>query len=212
MATFSCRFYYSSGLIVAMLENYIPYSKTVLVVSDIFGMSEAFLALLDDIDSVGQAMAVSPYKQPQPQFEDEPQAYQYFLNNGGIEGYILSLRQVLQLNTDINHIIGFSAGAAAIYKLMYDLENNDFRLTLFYPSQIRHFLDKHPICSCRLIFPRSEPHFSLSEVIEIIQQQSQSKIEQSDYQHGFMNKDSKAFSKTAYRHYCQVLRTQIRES
>lgn len=102
-------------------------------------------------------------------------------------------------------MIGFSAGAATIFKVMSNLSVNDFQLTLFYPSQFRNFLDKYPNCPCHIIFPESEPHFSLPNVIKVLKRQLSLQIEQNTYQYGFMNKDSKAFELIAYNHYCQML-------
>jgi hypothetical protein len=56
-----------------------------------------------------------------------------------------------------------------------------------------------------LPFPEYEPHFSLPDVIQVLQQQSVTKVKQSSYQHGLMNKDPRAFDQTAYNHYCQML-------
>jgi hypothetical protein len=80
------------------------------------------------------------------------------------------------------------------------------QLTLFYPRQIRHFLNKHPSCPCHIIFPESESNFSLPDVIKVLKQQPELNGEQNAYHHGFMNKDSKAFNATAYNHYCQMLK------
>jgi hypothetical protein len=76
------------------------------------------------------------------------------------------LKQHLKCNLGIKQVIGFSAGAgagagaaaAAIYKSASELSNegisiNKFVLTLFYPSQIRHYLGSHLNCRCHIIFP-----------------------------------------------------------
>jgi len=184
--------------------------KTCLIASDIFGMSEAFLSLVNDVNIDDSVLTVVPYQQPQTVFKNEAQAYQCFQDYGGITAYIHSLKQHLKCNLDIKQVIGFSAGAAAIYKAMSELSNdgisiNNLTLILFYPSQIRHYSGSHINCRCHIIFPEFEPHFSLPDVIQVLQQQSGIKVEQSSYQHGFMNRDSRAFDQTAYNHYCQML-------
>jgi hypothetical protein len=121
----------------------------------------------------------------------------------------LKLTNVLITHPDIKQVVGFSAGAAAIYKSMFDHSSNNINLILFYPSQIRHFLNNHPSSPCHIIFPKSEPHFSLPDVIKRLKQQSNIRIEQNTYQHGFMNKTSKAFNQNAYNHYCQMLKVLL---
>lgn len=187
----------------------IDSKKTVLVASDIFGLSAAFLSLLEDTYIAEHAITVSPYQQSQTGFKNEQQAYLSFQNSGGIDAYILRLTDILKSYPSIIKVIGFSAGAAAIYKMMSNLPQNNIQLTLFYPGQIRHFLDKHPSCPCHIIFPKSESHFSLPDVIKVLKKQTHLKVEQNIYQHGFMNKNSKGFEQTAYTHYCQVLRELI---
>ena len=182
------------------------FKKTVLIASDIFGLSEAFLALLKESEIAEHVMVVSPYQQHKTHFETEQQAYQCFQNRGGIEAYILSLTEALSTHTDIKQVVGFSAGGAALYKAISNLADHHIKLTLFYPGQIRYFLDKHPNSPCHIIFPEIEPNFSLPEVIKVLAQQPHLKVEQNNYQHGFMNKDSKAFNQTAYNYYSQLLK------
>jgi dienelactone hydrolase len=194
-----------------MPEDLIDSKKTMLIASDIFGLSDAFLLLLKEIGVNDEVIWVSPYQQPQPQFDNERQAYQCFQDLGGIDTYILRLTKLLKTYRHINQVVGFSAGAAAIYaaaasnKSMSNSSDNNIQLTLFYPGQIRHFFDQYPSCPCHIIFPESEPHFSVSDVIEQLKHQPQLQVEQSTYQHGFMNTDSKGFDQTAYNHYCQML-------
>jgi dienelactone hydrolase len=184
-----------------LIESY----KTVLFASDIFGISDAFLSLLEDVDVSDIAIYDSPYLQPQIHFETEKQAYQCFQDNGGIDAYILRLTKRLKSHENIQHVVGFSAGAAALYKVMSNLPDNNIHVTLFYPGQIRYFLDKHPNNPCHIIFPNTEPHFPLSEVIKVLKQQSQIQVEQNIYEHGFMNKNSTGFDQGAYNFYCKML-------
>lgn len=187
----------------------ISSTNTVLVASDIFGMSSAFSSLLEDIKISDQALVLTPYSQAKTHFNNERQAYQCFTENGGIEAYIVNLTEVLQSKMGIKHIIAFSAGAAAIYKAVSNLAIENVHLTLFYPGQIRHFLNQSPLCPSHIIFPESEPNFSVPEVLTLLSQKSNLKVEQKNYQHGFMNKDSQAFNKTAYNYYCQMLKVQL---
>ena len=77
-----------------MANNLIDTTKTVLKISDIFGYSQAFISLLEDINVTDNSIVVLPYQQPQINFEFEQQAYQCFQEHGSIDAYILSLTQV----------------------------------------------------------------------------------------------------------------------
>jgi hypothetical protein len=117
----------------------------------------------------------------------------------------LSVTEVLNSNTGIKQGVGFSAGAAAIFHIMSNLSINYIQLTLFYPGQTHHFLNKYPSCTCHIIFPESEPYVSVLGVMNKLKKQSSIKVEQNTYPHGFMNKDSKASDQSAYNHYSQML-------
>lgn len=194
-----------------MTDTLSDTTKTILFASDIFGISDAFLTLLEDVDVVSNVIKISPYPQLQTHFKNEQQAYQCFQKHGGIDEYVLSLTDILKDHVHIKHVVGFSAGGAALYKVMSNLAASNIQLTLFYPGQIRHFMDKHPRAPCHIIFPESEPHFSLANVIKVLNQQSQLKVEQNSYQHGFMNKNSRSFNQTAYHHYCQMLKELLQK-
>ena len=192
-----------------MTDTSANLTNEVLVASDIFGMSAAFSLLLEDINASEQSIVVTPYTQAKTHFKNERQAYQCFIDNGGLEAYIVNLTDVLQSNVGIQHIIAFSAGAAAIYKVVSNLALENVHITLFYPGQIRYFLDQFPFCPSHIILPESEPSFSVPEVFTLLNQKSNLKVEQSNYQHGFMNKDSQAFNNKAYEYYCQMLKMQL---
>lgn len=187
----------------------IANKKSVLVASDIFGISDALLTLVEDANISEQAMLVSPYKLTHHRFKNEAHAYQCFVNEGGIEAYIVRLTKVVSTHPEIKYVIGFSAGGAAMYRVMSHLSAINIRLTLFYPRQIRYYLDKQPCCPCHIIFPESEKHFALPKVITALRPHSALTLEQNTYQHGFMNKDSTGFNQSAYEHYCQMLKRHV---
>jgi dienelactone hydrolase len=181
-------------------------AKHVLVTNDIFGLSQGFKSLLQKIVSVKFSIAVSPYEFSHNSFETEKQAYTSFQASGGIDAYAKKLTNIIQANNNLEHLIGFSAGAAALYRVMCLNPRSDIKLTLFYPGQIRFFLDKAPNCPCRIIFPAQETHFSLTKVINSLKQYPQVQIEHTSYQHGFMNKDSASYDKSAYIDYSTLLK------
>lgn len=88
---------------------------TLLVCSDIFGINPALEAFFRDWQ--GELLLLSPYAKQQ-HFSNDEQAYQYFLQHGGLDSYRQKLRQTLhQLATAQQTVlaVGFSAGAAALW-------------------------------------------------------------------------------------------------
>jgi len=88
---------------------------TLLVCSDIFGNNPALEAFFRDWQ--GELLLLSPYAKQQ-HFSNDEQAYQYFLQHGGLDSYRQKLRQTLhQLATAQQTVlaVGFSAGAAALW-------------------------------------------------------------------------------------------------
>ena len=61
--------------------------QTVLIASDIFGMSDDFSWLLENINVADHAITVSPYQKPDVFFDSEQQAYECFQDYGGIDAY-----------------------------------------------------------------------------------------------------------------------------
>lgn len=183
--------------------------KKTLVATDIFGTSRAFNSLLQNMGISNNTVVVSPYPKGETYFENEQQAYRCFQEHGGIDGYISKLADVMLSETHIGQVIGFSAGGAALYKVMSDVAFENVPLVLFYPGQIRYFMDKQPKSPCHIIFPEFESHFSVLDVISELQNKALLNIEQSKYPHGFMNSDSKGFNKMAYMHYCQMVKQQF---
>ena len=96
-----------------------PNNGTLLVCSDIFGITPALKSFFSDWH--GELLLLSPYTQ-ELHFADEKNAYQYFQQQGGLDSYRQKLRLMLvQLAAQQQHLqknviaVGFSAGAAALW-------------------------------------------------------------------------------------------------
>lgn len=148
----------------------------------------------------------SPYPSSEIALSSESEAYRYFQSNGGIEAYAHKLYDVIQAHPNVKYMVGFSAGAAALYKVMSQVEKSDVQLMLFYPGQIRFYLDHAPNCPCTIIFPQNESHFGVTEVIDKLRKYKHLNIQHTAYQHGFMNRASAGFDINAYRYYGQLLK------
>ncbi|MFK4317908.1 dienelactone hydrolase [Bacillus sp. RC145] len=99
-------------------------------------------------------------------------------------------------------LIGFSVGATISW-----LCNNNPRIDFIigcYGSRIRDYVHIKPTCATLLIFPEQEASFSVSSLIQTLQQQNNPLLEinQLHGEHGFLNpyteKYNEHFTKQAY--------------
>jgi dienelactone hydrolase len=109
-------------------------------------------------------------------------------------------------------LLGFSVGASIIW--MNSALNNlpHVRGALcFYGSQIRNFSNINPRFPVSLVFPLSEKHFSVPELIDDLISKQNVQILQSPYLHGFMNYQSKNFDPLGHSQYLQIIKSVATE-
>ncbi len=158
----------------------------IIIASDIFGINDHLHDLSSQIE-VGQLTTelVSPYTTSQANWFDEGSAYQAFQQAGGVPAYT---KKLLQLNISSQDVVlGFSAGAAALWKCLADQQLSCVHMLGFYPSQIRHYLNPIPSCAVTLVFPAQEPHFDVKATIKTLSKAPNIRCIQTHHKHGFMN-------------------------
>ncbi len=110
-------------------------------------------------------------------------------------------------------LIGFSIGASIVWRLSEKaMDNSISRAICFYGSQIRNFTQIDPRFEIELILPKSETHFDVLELKEMLLQKKNLKIVHSDYFHGFMNIHSDNYNKEAYREQINLLRSYLSQN
>jgi len=164
----------------------------IVVVTDIFGQTKALDELVNQLS--GNICIVDPYKEVRLSFDDDQQAYEYFIQSGGMQAYITSLASNLKLLKEPYLLIGFSAGAAAAWHYLAAADNYCRAAALFYGGQIRHYTGLEPLVETTLIHPKMEEHFDLKEIEAQISNQAKVNIVSTKYLHGFMNELSKGFN------------------
>ncbi len=178
-----------------------------IIATDIFGLTDELKAQCLYIAKNNELHIVDPYDGKQFYFENGSEAYQKFLDSGGHDRYKQLVDEQIRVNIkETIHFIGFSAGAAAIWRALDGFKNSsNCRFTGFYPNQIRNFLKIELQVPTELIFAQSEKHFDLNKVISKLKHYSLLNITQTQYQHGFMNPRSEGFNATAYQFYMKQL-------
>ncbi|MBT0586947.1 dienelactone hydrolase family protein [Alteromonas oceanisediminis] len=178
-----------------------------IIVADIFGKTSALEELANAICK--KPRIVDPYDGQKMAFQSENDAYQFFASNIGLEKYTKDLSKVLtKLALDVN-LVGFSIGASVIWNLSESPASSFVKnATCFYGSQIRNNRKVSPTFPITLIFPETEEHFSVSELISDLCHTRRTKIRQVPYRHGFMNKLSANFNPKGYESELQTLATR----
>lgn len=178
-----------------------------ILVTDIFGINDSLLSLIDDSGLTGHVDIIDPYNGQQLDFENQQQAYDAFMAYGGLERYTDTLKQTLLSKQSSHRLLGFSAGGSAVWRVLdqsTDVIKNVSSAMCFYPGQIRHFMTLEPKVDVTIIFPAFESHFDVQPVIKQLNEKSRVLCVETDYQHGFMNAQLAAFEAQGYRRFCHL--------
>lgn len=103
-------------------------------------------------------------------------------------------RQIASLTGPL-HLLGFSAGASALWKAISRAPCPQVKKSwLFYSGQIRNLMECQPGCPVHFIFPRKEEHFEVDVVMRDLKGRPNLTLEKTTYLHGFMNPLSSNFN------------------
>ena len=176
---------------------------SVILVSDVFGVTPALLAIAKKL---GACCIVDPYEGQLMGFQNEAEAYSYFVKTVGLDSYLSMLSKVLESVNYPVTLIGFSVGASSIWRLSANKGNNIIKQGYcYYGSQIRNFTQIKPQFKISLVFPASEPHFDVVELQNILSTKNHVSIDKVKYLHGFMNYHSSNYSEQGYTEQLEIL-------
>jgi len=168
----------------------------IILITDIFGVTPALLTLSQALKA---NTIVDPYQGQQLAFENEADAYAYFSENVGLDAYLAQLKKVVSITPAKSTLIGFSIGATTLWRLSETTLANRIEQGFgFYGGQIRKYTDIKPQFDIELVLPKSEPHFSIDELQNTLDQTQRVKMLNSNYYHGFMNIYSDNYHEDAY--------------
>ena len=179
----------------------------IIIFSDVFGLTPGLIELKDQL---GANTIVDPYQGKMMGFNSEAEAYSYFISEVGLDSYVSKVSKVIASEYRETCIIGFSIGASAIWISSENIHNNLIkRAFCFYGSQIRNYTKVNPCYKTNLIFPKSELHFNVPELIKTLEDKHNLEIKHVEYLHGFMNVDSTNFNNIGYKNYIVLLQKMI---
>ncbi|MEI8616664.1 hypothetical protein P4S63_01580 [Pseudoalteromonas sp. B193] len=138
-----------------------------LIVSDIYGLTPALSKLSQAISS--NLVIVDPYNNKIQAIESEQDSYNNFIQQCGHDKYTDKLLECFESLKVPTTCIAFSAGASAAWRAQLLTGNTHLKKLIgFYPSQIRNYLALDANVPCEFIFPASESHFNVDEVIKAL--------------------------------------------
>jgi dienelactone hydrolase len=181
-------------------------SATLLIASDIFGMTDAFRRLARSL--CRRPVPVSAHADPSLSFIDETEAYARFVEAGGVGAYAARIRRILTERPDISGLVGFSAGASAGWVVSATSESAGLSLcVLFYGSRVRDHAGLVPGCPVRLVFAERERSFDPAPLAAGLAARGVPAEVVPGSGHGFMNELSASYSPELYRRYTGELNT-----
>ena len=139
-------------------------------------------------------------------FQNEADAYSYFVKKVGHDSYLAILFKVVESIQQQVTLIGFSVGATAIWRLSESKGNIFIKQAFcYYGSQIRNFTQIEPCFKINLVFPASEAHFDVVELRTSLSSKNNVTTEKVKYLHGFMNYHSSNYSEYGYTEHIKRL-------
>ncbi len=183
----------------------------VIVISDIFGRTPALQRLCETLSPQETIIEIiDPYGGIDPSFKSEALAYEYFMEQVGLDKYNAIIeRRLIPANPD-TFVIGFSVGATAAWCLSQKKSLSHIKKAIFfYSSQIRYFMDIQPTFEVEFIFPLHEPHYDVDDIIQKLVTTPRVSCKKASGNHGFMNELSKNFNTACCTQYTQFLLNAI---
>lgn len=178
-----------------------------IVVSDIFGKTEALVQLTDQLSPRYRHVAViDPYSGESINFKNEETAYQHFQKYCGLNKLNELLGTEIEKSDEKIDILGFSVGGTSAWEISGKSFSKPIRnIVCFYGSRIREKTNISPLFPTSLIFPAIEKGFELEPVIRIVEKKKNVEIIRTELLHGFMNRQSINFSETGYKYFSEWL-------
>ncbi|PSU26049.1 hypothetical protein C9I99_26860 [Photobacterium lutimaris] len=165
----------------------------IVIVTDIFGLCESIDNLIKHLAHyMINPVVIEPYQGMRYNFLSEQDAYEAFIEQCGHDKYFSFVSKSLSIEKP-ELIIGFSAGASAVWRAS-NLDNLDCRGAIcFYPAQIRNHLDIKPKIPLKVVFPCTERAFDVLDISNRVSSYENVNTDITLFQHGFMNNRSAAY-------------------
>lgn len=183
----------------------------IILATEIWGRTSHVNQMVTEFEKYSTAVTVvDPYDGIDPAFTSENAAYARFVKECGHTLFAERVSQVLLSSTAPTCLVGFSAGAGAVWSSIC-AENVGLAkgAVCLYGSSIRNMTEFDPKVPVELIFPEHEPHFSVREVVRALRNIRMATCHTTPFGHGFMNPLSKNYNEDAYHLWLQWIIEKI---
>jgi len=161
-------------------------------------------------DIASNITIIDPYDGSDPAFGSEEDAYARYTADCGHSQYGQRVLDALQLATEPTCLVGFSAGAGAVWSAVCAENVGAAKgAVCFYGSPIRNMMDYSPKVPVDLVFSENEPHFDVETVARTLQDIPLAQSYITPFEHGFMNPLSKNYHEEAYHFWLQWIKDQV---
>lgn len=186
----------------------------VLIATDIWGRTTHVDAIAKRLRCCGRSVTVvDPYLGEHTAFTTEDNAHNAFLKKCGHIQYGSLVSHVLGKQQGPVFLVGFSAGAAAVWQASgSEMARTASAAACFYGSQIRNMMELQPAITVDLVLPKSEPHFSVDDLIEGMRAHPMVTCHKTSYLHGFMNILSDNYDTIGYEQWMSWLTNRIQST
>ena len=112
----------------------------ILIITDIFGLTQDVKSFAKELvkQSGDSFKIIDPYNTIEKSFSDDDEAYQAFTKACGHKNYSQKVRQAIKQLSDETIVIGFSAGASA----MWHSTDNNYVTSATSHQYVKHFIGK----------------------------------------------------------------------
>jgi hypothetical protein len=180
-------------------------SRRLLVVTDIFGATAPLQQALAALQATDHSLQIDICQPDSCQsglvFADDQLAYQAFVQQGGLERYRSQVCARLEAQP-VDFVLGFSAGAAALWCALSAATPGAGKALLCYGGQIRQHTELVPQWPVTCLWT-DEAHFDVRVLQSALQHHPQLQQCHWGLQHGFINPHSKGYQAEAAAEFWQ---------
>ncbi|HBW14891.1 MAG TPA: dienelactone hydrolase [Desulfovibrio sp.] len=171
----------------------------IILATEIWGHTPHVDTLAERLRScASDVVVIDPYDGTDPDFGCEQDAYAAYCRQCGHEAFAARVEQALVRAGGDTVLVGFSAGATAVWSVLCAAECEARGGVGFYGSGIRTLLDRIPRAPVELVFPAYEEHFDVGTVVDSLAAQPDVRCHVVPQGHGFMNPLAAHFDPSAH--------------
>lgn len=182
----------------------------IILGTEIWGRTPHVVTMAKSLAEIASVTVVDPYDGNAPEFASEEEAYARFLEAGGHDAYAVQMAQALAEADEPTYLLGFSAGAGAIWSAVCGDERGIAKGALcFYGSHIRNLMGLETKVPVEMVFSDKEKHFDVEPVARDLQDKENVQCYLTHFEHGFMNPVYEHFNADVYGFWMDWIKDQF---